>query len=257
MNLKPNCYAIGFYSFMDVPVKKTEYARYFSLFEELLVSLGVTPTYYGIAGNDYPEKLIKIDNEGQLKKLKSNDFDGVDGFTFIVNPTDSDSPSYDHFIYLDIDYIEREGQLTVAIVINETFITSSEFIESLFIKFNSVNAIDYGYASIVSKNTKPELPILGIESDYLDNDEKMSLYKWYDASSIDKKERIRHVYHYNFLNKTQRGNLISAGCTVENYINEKFASNRFYEIDKTEMYILKVDNSEIATTASDIRQALI
>lgn len=257
MDLKKNTYALGLYSYIENTPEAKDYHSYFDLFNKLLSDMDLSTTYYGIDGDGYPDKYIRSGNKRHLDKLKKNNFEGITGFELLVNPSDSDSPSYDHFFLASVDYTERNKELTITIVVNECFISSFDYIEDLVIKLNQIIKIDYGYCSIVDKDTAPEIPICGAENQYMTYGEKMALYNWYDADSVRKKNFIRYIYQYNFLNPSQLERNLQKNQTVWGYFNEHFNKTDFYKVDNINLHCLKVKSSNIDILAEDLSLALV
>jgi hypothetical protein len=160
-------------------------------------------TYIGTFGSRYSDKLIPF--EKGIDRMNKKKYENIEGLTLIVNPKESDAPSFDWVVLIGDNLTVLGHELIICIDEGLISFKSADFKKIIS---NALSYWDfqygYGYRRVYEKG--PEFYPSGILQDTykepLPEQEKEAITKWlhdsYEGKSF-KEGRLRDLYPYNIL----------------------------------------------------------
>jgi len=256
MTLSKESYAFGVYGYPNVAPSPKEFEAIFDCLYKLSKQLGCRLTYIGVEGRGFSDRLVKINESTYLEKLKNGGFPNIESFSLISNPKDSDSPAYDHFLYLAASYSDIDKELIICCVINKSLMSSVSVFEERLLQLSKKVNFDYALGFLSDAEKKPELHILGADNGSLNTSEKASLQRWYVSDPDKKKCYVRGIYPYNIFNHQQLSRDVD-GVTLKDYLMSRFSKNEFYELNGSGLFVCNIQEKNISEVIDRVSPALI
>lgn len=244
MNLSRSASAIGLYAYRQNDPGASLYARFYSLVIDQLTRLGVEPTYIGVDGEGYSEKLVEFGGREHKKVLNAN-FEDITGLSVVANPLGSNAPAFDSYFYSTVSFIESMRQLDLCFTINESFLPfGTEAFDEALRELVELHPWDFGIGFCDAVDRDPELHILGASNGKLSKEEDAALNAWYSSPADVRLQRLRSIYPYNFVNEHQLAQEVQNGMSLKRLIRE-LPVGTLESLGQNGMYLWKVpDESE-------------
>lgn len=252
MDLKATVSAIGLYAYGQSRPDSRVYNEYYSFIVEKLQSLDLQPTYISVEGQRYTGKYFK--HEGSThKRLVKSGFSGINSLSILVNPTESDSPSYDGFFIASLVYSDWLEEVLCYVVSNTALfeLGTPEF-DKLLHECLKLFSWDFGFAFTDKAKSQPDKHILGIDNGHLSPDEETLFITWYNATPEERLSHLRDVYSYNILSKTQIEVRLSSRGSLRRFIEQQPGSS-LEEFPDCNMFAWRVEDNAIEATRSKLR----
>lgn len=198
---------INLTSLSDVKLTKEMIENFIEICFEFFKAYGVEPTYWGVDGKGFSNKLQKF-TQRKLKNLKEKknylDRDGklIEGIDFVINPKDSDAPAFDEFFNVSFGYSSISKRTRMLLTIGPHYIPIQPKEIKWFIEeFTSLFTPDFGYvyehedyehvsAKTIQYNDGNETPL---EEEMFD--------RWYALPREEKKKTLIEPFIVNILRR--------------------------------------------------------
>lgn len=167
----------------------------------------IYPTYWAVHGKGFSTKYTKFtDNKlsNLIEKKGYLDKDGnvISNLSFVVNPPESDMPTFDQFCKISISYSSHRKELKVYTIINlnKVLIQENE-IGSLIKEINHLFEVDFGF--IYTDESYDHVSAVLVEYNdrkFTDGENKKEEI-WYNYTREEKLQNLRNIYPVNILRK--------------------------------------------------------
>ena len=194
-------------SLSDIKITKEMIEEFIEICFEFFKAHDVEPTYWGVDGKGFSNKLQKF-TQRKLKNLKEKkdylDREGklIEGIDFVINPKDSDAPAFDEFFNVSFGYSSISKRTRMLLTIDPHYIPIQPNEIKWFIEeFTSLFTPDFGYvyehedywhvsAKIIQYNDGKETPL-----------EEKIFDRWYALPREEKKKTLIEPFIVNILRR--------------------------------------------------------